>query len=369
LYAHVRKHLLTDSVLFQKWLTLFKVSTKAEYAETSESVDDILCGMIDICINNIEIFDEVVTLFLKVAFSQFRRDYLSYIKKEKGKALRKKVTERSKKCSKAFDMQFLREDKSVGKSVTHLRLKCELINNDKFLLEKSFTKKDLLLLCKAYDLKVAAKKKNDFINSRLVETICKSNSVPFPNELGSSIVSEVSESNVRNVELELSDSDIPTRGTHQESTLSTSAAAEPNTSLNTSAAIDATFVPMTTDTEMPGSSTDTTQSSIRPLDFNSSPSEQPPKEIKKIVKSRKRKTATLCTKKKDKKRGKKTESKETEEDNCGICNRTDVDGEDCICCDSCSLWYHRICVNLEDEKDWKELTENDDANYVCPLCQ
>jgi hypothetical protein len=117
LYAQVRKHLLTDSVLFQKWLTLFKVSTKAEYAETSESVDDILCGMIDICISNIEIFDEVVTMFLKVAFSQFRRDYLSYIKKEKGKALRKKVTERFNKCSKAIDMQFLREDKSVGKSI------------------------------------------------------------------------------------------------------------------------------------------------------------------------------------------------------------------------------------------------------------
>lgn len=261
-------------------MTLFKVSSKAEYAETSESVHDILCRMIDICISNIEIFDEVVTLFLKVAFSQFRRDYLSYIKKEKGKALRKKIFERSKKCSKAFDMQFLR-GQICGQiyNITHLRLKYELINNDKFLLEKSFTKKDLLLLCKAYDLKVAAKKKNDFINSQLVETICQSNSVPFPTELGSNIVSKVSESNVKNVERELSSSDIPTRGTHQESTLSTSAAAEPNTSLNTSAAIDATFVPMSTDTEMPGSTTDTTQSSIRPLDFNSSPSEQPPKEI------------------------------------------------------------------------------------------
>jgi hypothetical protein len=73
-------------------------------------------------------------------------------------------------------------------------------------------------------------------------------------------------------------------------------------------------------------------------------------------------TATLYTKKKGKKRGIKTK-----EDNCGICNRTDVDEEDC--CDSCNLWYYRICVDLEDENDWKELTENDDVNYVCPLCQ
>ena len=86
--------------------------------------------------------------------------------------------------------------------------------------------------------------------SHLVDKISKSNSVPFPNELGSSIVSE---SNVRNAEFEWSNSDIPTRGTHQESTLSTSAAAEPNTS----AAIYATSVPMTTDSKMPGSGTDT----------------------------------------------------------------------------------------------------------------
>lgn len=69
-----------------------------------------------------------------------------------------------------------------------------------------------------------------------------------------------------------------------------------------------------------------------------------------------------------KKWGKTTESKETEK-GCDIWNKAYVGGEDWICCDSCTLWYHIICVNLEDEKDWKELTENDNANYVCPVCQ
>jgi hypothetical protein len=34
-------------------------------------------------------------LFLKVSLSQFRRDYLGFLKKEKGKALRKKVSEKA----------------------------------------------------------------------------------------------------------------------------------------------------------------------------------------------------------------------------------------------------------------------------------
>lgn len=56
-------------------------------------------------------------------------------------------------------MQFIKEDKSEGKAVSHLRLKSELTNNKNFLLEKSFKKKDLLLLCKAYKVKVSAKKR------------------------------------------------------------------------------------------------------------------------------------------------------------------------------------------------------------------
>jgi hypothetical protein len=40
----------------------------------------------------------VVQLFLKVSYSQFRKDYLTYLKIEKGKALRKKVMDKSKDC-------------------------------------------------------------------------------------------------------------------------------------------------------------------------------------------------------------------------------------------------------------------------------
>ena len=116
-------------------------------------------SLVNRCENYIELFDCIVNLFVRVAFSQFRRDYLFFVKKEKGKALRKGVSQKSHKNVKTFNMQFIKEDKSEGKAVSHLRLKSELTNNKNFLVEKSFTKKDLLLLCKAYKVKVSAKKK------------------------------------------------------------------------------------------------------------------------------------------------------------------------------------------------------------------
>ena len=69
--------------------------------------------------------------------------------------------------------------------MSHLRLKSELTNNKNFLVEKSFTKKDLLLLCKAYKVKVSAKKKKDQINSELVKIILQNDCIPASSELKS----------------------------------------------------------------------------------------------------------------------------------------------------------------------------------------
>lgn len=80
----------------------------------------------------LDLFKSVVNLFLKVSFSQFRRDYLAFLKKEKGKALRKKVMEKSKKVVKSFNMKFYNEDKSVNKQGSILRFKkvnlCRMIS-------------------------------------------------------------------------------------------------------------------------------------------------------------------------------------------------------------------------------------------------
>jgi hypothetical protein len=50
-------------------------------------------------------------------------------KKEKGKALRKKVMEKSKKSVKKLDINFILNDDSENKNASHYRLKSELAVN------------------------------------------------------------------------------------------------------------------------------------------------------------------------------------------------------------------------------------------------
>ena len=41
------------------------------------------------------------------------------------------------------------------------------------------------------------------------------------------------------------------------------------------------------------------------------------------------------------------ESDENDNENCGICYKKYKEGEDWICCDNSTVWYHRQCVALE----------------------
>lgn len=148
-------------------------------------------------------------------------------------------------------MQFLKEDKLEGKSVSHLRLKSEVINNEKYLIQKSFTKKDLLLLCKAYQISVSAQKNNNYINSHLVQKILISDCIPSSNVLENIVPSvstsgisfQVSESNVDTVAEESAIAEASTQPVSSESSV-------PSTSVE--------------NVEIPGTSSDTTLSSPTP---------------------------------------------------------------------------------------------------------
>jgi hypothetical protein len=142
-------------------------------------------------------------------------------------------------------MQFIKEDKSEGKAVSHLRLKSELTNNKNFLVEKSFTKKDLLLLCKAYKVKVSAQKKKDQINSELVKIILQNDCIPAPSELKT--VETMTSGSSHSVESIVADG-----STLQEAITST----ETEISASHSSVTSEIPVPSTSfDTEIPGSST------------------------------------------------------------------------------------------------------------------
>ncbi|CAG2190201.1 unnamed protein product [Mytilus edulis] len=105
---------------------------------------DSRCNICDIIKT---LFHNMVTLLVKVSMAQFRRDYLSALKVDKDKALKKKVTEK---------------------------------------------KSELITLCAAYDIKLAkSRKKCDFIDELSKKAlIC--DVIPFPKDLQSkSATSEI----------------------------------------------------------------------------------------------------------------------------------------------------------------------------------
>jgi hypothetical protein len=75
--------------------------TKLSITEDNSSNDigDILFTSVATNCCYFEIFYSTFNLFLKVSLSQLRRDYLAFVKKNKGKSLRKKVIEKSKRTS------------------------------------------------------------------------------------------------------------------------------------------------------------------------------------------------------------------------------------------------------------------------------
>lgn len=297
MFTVVKEELLSDPDLYQSWLECVSNSFKtAPQSEQRDSIEELMFFLVMASENVLDLFKSVVNLFLKVSFSQFRRDYLAFLKKEKGKALRKKVMEKSKKVVKSFNMKFYNEDKSVNKQGSILRLKSELVQNDKYLNDCSFTKKELLLLCKDFKIKISAQKRKDEIAGLISKTILSSDIAYIPEESN------------------------------------------------------------TLDAEEPGPSGTTT----RPLCSVSVPSGQPEKEIRTEKRQSKRKG-------KGKGRGKKRKTSEDSDDKCSVCNRSALEGEFWICCDYCSLWYHRDCVHLQDEQEWLRLTESGDP-FSCPMC-
>ena len=188
-------------------------------------------------------------------------------------------------------MQFFNDDKSVNKEVSHLRLKSELLQNERFLLEKSFTKQDMISIAKIYTLNLSIRKKKDELNAELVKKVLEN-----PNSAGT----------------------IPT---HQE-------VAGPS-SQSTASVENSTLAPMA------------------------------------VQQVRKRNSY-----KKGKKKGKrKAESSHDDSDEkCAVCNSKYADGEQWICCDECSMWYHRQCVQINNDNEWARLME-DGEPYSCPMCQ
>lgn len=45
------------------------------------------------------------------------------------------------------------------------------------------------------------------------------------------------------------------------------------------------------------------------------------------------------------------------DESCTMCNGHYVNIGDWISCDICNIWYHRKCVNIQDEEEWCDVNE------------
>ena len=87
LFNCVENELLNQSDLFNICVNLFtEVKESSDTFEKEHSdIDDLLKSLVNRCENYIELFDCIVNVFLRVAFSQFRRDYV-FCKERKRKS-------------------------------------------------------------------------------------------------------------------------------------------------------------------------------------------------------------------------------------------------------------------------------------------
>ncbi|KAK3108203.1 hypothetical protein FSP39_003146 [Pinctada imbricata] len=137
-FSFVMSKIKKDLHLFEMWVDLFSSSTinfeeqsndESSTGHDDETVNVVIKDIVNQCENTSDLFESAVSLFVKVNCSQFRRDYLSTLRREKIKALRKKVVNKSKRVSETVNMKFILKDSSHSKHVSHLRLKAEVTQN------------------------------------------------------------------------------------------------------------------------------------------------------------------------------------------------------------------------------------------------
>lgn len=134
----------------------------------SSICDELVQKTTDLCFW----FNRIVSLFVAVSVGQFRKDYLTSVRREETKALRKRVLEKSKKTQHKIYFSFICQDSSENKLASHLKLKSECLLNAKFYM--NFTKKELHFLTEAYGCKVSQRKSKEEIGTVLSQKLQQS---------------------------------------------------------------------------------------------------------------------------------------------------------------------------------------------------
>ena len=166
----IKSKILENFSLLQDWMILFKI-------DDSEDEDNliVITGFIT------EIYTDVLLKFIRVSASYFRKDYLLFIKREKGKAHRKKIMEKSeRKTLVKLPIKEIVADKSEGRKVSHLKLQAGIIDNRQYFNDSKYVKKDLQKLCEAYAIIVSKNATKSQLNEALINVISQCHSMPTP---------------------------------------------------------------------------------------------------------------------------------------------------------------------------------------------
>ena len=333
MYRYVLNEVLTNESIKEKFKEKC-IILGDESCSSEKKADRAFIQIMDESIVS-PVFERIVRLFVTVTISQFRKDYLRVIKREKGKALRKKVLEKkAQKSSDCPNISFIQKDKSDDKDVSHLKLKAIAIQNDTFY--QDFKKAELIQLLKAYGKNASMRCNKKQLGETLLNTLKdeKCMKMSFPQSLN-------------NESTEPSQLDMETCKT-------STSDPKPSTS------------DQTTNTDADFSTTDLV-TKINSDNVSSNPSISTMENKRTKQREPKRKARQSKGKSKRLKKCKNAAHSESTEDSCGICSKTYKDGQEWICCDTCSTWYHRDCVGLQDD-DWVYFS-SPEAVFVCPLCR
>ena len=125
MYRYTLNEIISDeSILETFMIKCFRPGNNADYND--ENAEKNMTYLNDYSVSSyvLPVFQKLVRLFVTVIVSQFRKDYLRVIKRNKAKALRKRILEKNtKKSLECPNFTFIKADQSRNKDVTHLKLK------------------------------------------------------------------------------------------------------------------------------------------------------------------------------------------------------------------------------------------------------
>jgi hypothetical protein len=338
LYKHVIQFISNKRSILEMFIQKCVSSSEEHALNSTEPVEvtgNHVCKYLtSFCEHILELFENIVRLFVTVILSQFRKDYLRVIQRVKGKALRKKVIEKyEKKMQESITFQFIKADTSKNKAISHHKLKAVAMQNEQFYT--SLKKDDLIILLKAYNVEGQKRSKKTELGEKLVHVLKNESCVSM---LNTSVLGE---------------------------TLEQEASAESSVSAGDTSNMKTQYVKSTKGKQLVGKRKATKKST---KSYESS--QQTDTSIQEAMASCSYKTHE------DEKCKPKTRKRQTEKrysdsgdygDACGVCMNVYETDEDWICCDSCCTWYHRDCIGLEDE-EWNYFSDAA-AIYICPICQ